>query len=110
MSEQETLFPKAHKEVVLSMLENYEKDTNDRMQKTIDAITKKKDELEIIGKELQMIRQAKKYVEAEMIVDEAFEAPTDSEHVDGGDGEEGPLESDDPGADYPGSGAEQPES
>jgi hypothetical protein len=64
MPEQTALFPKAHKEVVISMLENYEKETNDRMQKTIDAVTKKKEELEIIGKELQTIRQAKKYVEA----------------------------------------------
>ena len=71
MTEQTTLFPKAHKEVVISMLENYEKETNDRMQKTIDVITKKKEELEIIGKELQTIRQAKKYAEAEMAVDEA---------------------------------------
>ena len=110
MTEQTALFPKAHKEVVISMLENYEKDTNDRMQKTIDAITKKKDELEIIGKELQAIRQAKKYVEAEMLVGEAFEEPTGPERVDGGNGEESPLESDDPGADYPGCGVEQPES
>ena len=79
MTEQTALFPKAHKEVVISMLENYEKETNDRMQKTIDVITKKKEELEIIGKEIQTIRQAKKYVEAEMFAGEISVELVDSE-------------------------------
>ncbi len=81
------------------MLENYEKDTNDRMQKTIDAIGKKKDELEIIGKELQSIRQAKKYVQDEMAGGEAEPVSDASEEPAG-----------EPESDFPEDGEEQPAS
>jgi hypothetical protein len=60
------LFPDSHKQAVIFMLENYEKSLNELMQKTIDGITKKKEELEAVGQELKMLRQAKAWATDEM--------------------------------------------
>lgn len=66
MTEQKDLFPRAHKDLVLVTLDNYEKELNEKIQKALDVITKKKTELEEIGNNLQALRLAKKYVTAEM--------------------------------------------
>lgn len=66
MTEQKDLFPRAHKDLVLVTLDNYEKELNEKIQKALDVITKKKTELEEIGNDLQALRLAKKYVTAEM--------------------------------------------
>jgi len=75
MTEQKDLFPKAHKDLVLATLDSYEKELNEKMQKTIDVITKKKDELEDIGNDLQSLRLARKYVEDEMAVEAELYLP-----------------------------------
>lgn len=66
MTEQKDLFPKAHKALVLATLDSYEKELNEKMQKTLDTIEKKNEELVAIGDGLKSLRLARKYVDEEM--------------------------------------------
>lgn len=59
------LFPESHKEQVAFILENYEKNLNDSIQHTLDAIAKKKDDLEALQAELVRVRQARAFVRDE---------------------------------------------
>ncbi len=59
------LFPESEKDRVVFTLERYEKATNSEIQKTLDAIAKKKEELESLQAGLMRIREAKKIVMAQ---------------------------------------------
>ncbi len=63
------LFPESHKDRVIFTLECYEKATNSEIQRTYDAIAKKRDELEALQAGLTRIREAKKIVMAQEFQD-----------------------------------------
>ncbi len=62
---EEDLFPESEKDRVIFTLERYEKATNSEIERTYQAIAKKREELESLQAGLMRIREAKKIVMAQ---------------------------------------------